>query len=90
MSNRLLLVDVDDPSVPSVWVTRCKDCKHRGDYNKCPMCFGGNDPEYDDDRTGDDGFCNEGEPKEEDPNHSPFPKGMSQAEYFGLTKEEEK
>lgn len=52
------------PAVDAVPVVRCKDCKHRGDFNICPMAhISLGDPPYDenDDFTKDDGFCDRGE-----------------------------
>lgn len=50
------------PAVDAVPVVRCKDCKHRGNPDICPLTF-----ECDDfyivDRTGDDRFCDKGEMK---------------------------
>ena len=57
-----------------VKVVRCKDCKHRGDDVHCPMCFEElREWDYDGyretdfvlhDRTTDDGFCHNGERKD--------------------------
>ena len=58
------------PTVDAVPVVRCKDCKHRGDYD-CPM-YREEYIEWEDDgyheseivehdRTSDDGFCDRGE-----------------------------
>lgn len=57
------------PTVDAVQVVRCKDCKYRGDFGRCPMAHSSSgDPPYDkdDDFTVDDGFCNFGEKKEEE------------------------
>ena len=48
----------------TVQVVHCKDCKHRGDFNICPMAhISLGDPPYDEnsDFTKDDGFCDRGE-----------------------------
>ena len=55
------------PHLDTVQVVRCKDCKHRGDFNRCPMAhISWGDPPYDgnDDYTKDDGFCDRGENKD--------------------------
>ena len=64
---------LEQPKVDAVEVVRCKDCKHRGDYN-CPMYWeelveieddGYRDIDwYEHDNTEDDGFCDRGERKE--------------------------
>lgn len=51
----------------TVKVVRCKKCKHRGDFGRCPMAhINYGDPPYDEneDYTIDDGFCNYGEEKD--------------------------
>lgn len=65
--------DIDEaPTVDTVEVVRCKDCKHRGRETYCPMCFeewyeiDEGDGYYDSDftihdRTIDEGFCDRGE-----------------------------
>lgn len=67
------------PTIDSVPVVRCKECKYRG-YDDCPMCH--DEYYYDEDDGGDwvtrdmtvdDGFCHKGakmdggEPHEENP-----------------------
>ena len=58
-----------------VEVVRCKDCKHRGDAEECPMRYFETDRSYDadghmmldyfdHDYTKDDGFCDRGERRE--------------------------
>ena len=56
------------PAIDAVEVVRCKDCKHRGIANECPMCY--TEDSYDEDygydywdvdKTVDDGFCHCGE-----------------------------
>lgn len=56
------------PAADVVAVVRCKDCKHRGDENSCPMCkcncCNDGDGYYDvwtDDLTHDNDFCSLGE-----------------------------
>ena len=54
-------------AVDAVPVVRCKDCRHRGNFSRCPMAhIGSGDPPYDEseDYTIDDGFCNYGEKKD--------------------------
>ena len=63
------------PTVDAVEVVRCKDCKHRGDAEGCPMRYFETDRSYDcdghmmldyfdHDYTKDDGFCDRGERRE--------------------------
>ena len=66
LANRLILNDV----VP---VVRCKDCKHRGNHEVCPLmdirlCFDGDGhmDEVEDDKTEDELFCSYGERKDGD------------------------
>lgn len=51
------------PAVDAVEVVRCRDCKHRGDPDVCPMLdevyYGFETERYD--ATDDDGFCHMGE-----------------------------
>lgn len=56
------------PTIDAVEVVRCKDCKHRGISDECPMCY--TEDSYDEDygydywdvdKTEDDGFCHCGE-----------------------------
>lgn len=59
----------------AVPVVRCKDCKHRNNPNKCPMCWDewiiyedepfGHYEKYDE--TDDDGFCHRGARMDGDP-----------------------
>jgi hypothetical protein len=51
-------------------LVRCKDCKHRGDHEVCPLhdirlCFDGDGhmDEVEDDKTEDEFFCSYGERK---------------------------
>lgn len=60
------------PAADVVEVVRCKDCKHRGNDDICPMikikmCNDGDGyfDEVSEDETFDDGFCSYGERKEE-------------------------
>jgi hypothetical protein len=63
------------PTVDAVEVVRCKDCKHRGDAEECPMRYFETERSYDadghmmldyfdHDYTKDDGFCDRGERRE--------------------------
>lgn len=59
------------PTIDAVPVVRCKDCKHRGDHEVCPLhdirlCFDGDGhmDEVEDDKTEDEFFCSYGERKE--------------------------
>ena len=72
----------DAPAVDAVEVVRCKDCKRRGDPDKCPMCYevpvyqcNGEDSDGElcwdvweeiEDRTIDDSFCSCGERRADD------------------------
>ena len=65
----------DAPTIDDVPVVRCKDCKHRGDHEVCPLhdirlCFDGDGhmDEVEDDKTEDEFFCYRGERKEDDGN----------------------
>ena len=49
------------PTVDSVTVIRCKDCKRRYDSSECPMCFLVED--YIEEYTFDNGYCDRGERK---------------------------
>lgn len=56
------------PTIDTVEVIRCKDCKHRGFAGECPMCYTEDayDEDYgydywDVDKTVDEGFCHCGE-----------------------------
>ena len=60
------------PTIDAVEVVRCKDCKHRGNDDICPMikirmCNDGDGyfDEVSEDKTFDDGFCSYGERKAE-------------------------
>ena len=53
-------------------VVRCKDCKHRGDHEVCPLhdirlCFDGDGhmDEVEDDKTEDEFFCSYGKRRED-------------------------
>jgi hypothetical protein len=50
------------PAIDAVPVVRCKECKHRGDTDACPMLcevyYGFETERYD--TTEDDGFCHMG------------------------------
>lgn len=70
----ILVVNAEDiqeaPTVDTVPVVRCKDCKHRGVEGACPKCFEiyVDDDWYDwcmFDNAKDEGFCDRGERKEE-------------------------
>jgi hypothetical protein len=64
----------EEVEVDMVPVVRCKDCKHRGNVDECPMCYS-QEYEFDEgdgymcsgsvdhDNTHDDGFCDKGEGK---------------------------
>lgn len=50
------------PAVDAVPVVRCRECRHRGDPDECPMLcevyYGFETERYD--RSEDDGFCHRG------------------------------
>ena len=59
------------PTIDAVPVVRCKDCKHRGEHEVCPLhdirlCFDGDGhiDEVEDDKTEDEFFCSYGERKD--------------------------